>query len=576
MSDFGSLLKKIFIYEEKVKDEGFILKDKASSASSDIDTIDEGSDDNNESGKNSKSSSSMQRDEPDPQKKPVSIDIENNLINIKKIFSYPDNSDFVIRKFVINLNSKNTKTFVVFFDGLVDRDVVDRDILQPMMVMSQLKDVQCKGSPVNCILRHLLPQNQTKLYDNFEETVDDILTGSCAIFVNGSSQVIISDVKGWEHRNVERPNTEMVIRGPQEGFTEIVRINTALIRKIVRDDKLIAENIPVGKRSKTPCTIMYIKDIANKRLVDEVRRRLKSLNVDYVIDSGEIEQLIEDNTFLPAPQVLATERPDRVASLIVEGRVAIVVNGSPFVLVVPVTLFELLRSAEDTYIRFPYSNFVRFIRLFGTVLALILPALYIAITTFHQEMIPTDLLLAIENSREKVPFPSVIEILIMELSFELIREAGVRIPTPIGPTLGIIGALILGQAAVSASIVSPILIIIVALTGIGSFAIPSFSLSFAVRILRFIYILLAALAGFLGITAGLFILLLWLASSKSFGVRFLAPIAPLTSDDLTQVLSRAPIWKQEMRPDFLNTFKRKQQAYISRSWINRGKNKRVR
>ena len=392
-------------------------------------------------------------------------------------------------------------------------------------------------------------------------------TSGAAEYLEGVDSAFAADVKGWEHRGVERPNTEQVLRGPQEGFTEILRVNTALVRKILKDEDLIVENISIGRRSKTPCSMLYIKDITNDSLVNEMRRRLESIKLDYIIDSGELEQLLEESGFLPAPQVIATERPDRVASLLAEGKVAVILHGSPFALVAPATLAGLIHSPEDSYVRFPYANLLRLVRIVGILFSLLLPGIYIAITTFHQEMIPTDLLFAIEASREKVPFPSVVELLIMEIMFELIREAGIRIPGPIGPTLGIIGALILGQAAVSANIVSPILIIVVAVTGIGSFAVPNYSLGLAFRILRFAYIFLGAMAGFLGITVGLFIQGIFFLTSRSFGVPIAVPFGPKTAGGLGgSELIRAPIWKQERRADYLNTKDEAKQPKISRKW----------
>jgi len=289
-----------------------------------------------------------------------------------------------------------------------------------------------------------------------------------------------------------------------------------------------------------------------------------------------LEQLIEESTIYPSPQVIATERPDYVSELLVNGRVAIIVGGSPIVLVVPTTAYELMKSTEDKYIRYPYGILIRFARYIALFLALLLPSFYIAITNYHHEMIPTDLLLAIEASREKVPFPSLIELLLMEISFELIREAGVRVPGPIGPTLGIIGALILGQAAVAANIVSPILIIIVAVTGIGSFAIPNYSFAYSIRIMRFAFIILGALAGFLGITTGLFALGVWSTAMKSFGVPFMAPLGPKTSDNILSTLFRMPEWKMEDRPDYLNTKKQKKQEKHSMGWRLQKKGKQRR
>ena len=255
--------------------------------------------------------------------------------------------------------------------------------------------------------------------------------------------------------------------------------------------------------------------------------------------------------------------------MLTEGRVAIVMHGSPFVLVVPVTSNDIMYSAEDQYLRFPYSNLLRIIRILALLMSLLLPAIFLAITNYHHEMIPTDLLLAILSAREKVPFPSVVEVFLMEISFELIREAGIRIPGPIGPTLGIIGALILGQAAVEANIVSPILIIVVAVTGLGSFAIPNFSAGFAFRILRFGFIILSAISGFLGITVGLVLMGLWMVNAKSFGVPFVSPVAPRTSGGFSDAVLKSPVWKQEKRPDYMNAKKGRKQPHISRRWINR-------
>ncbi len=497
--------------------------------------------------------------------------LSKSLEYIKKIYSIPINGDIVIREFNVIVKDKSIDAFAVFIDGMSDRKVINEAILKPLMLLSSL-DIKSDEKDIgNYIKVHLLPQTQIKVVKSYEEVIKEVNFGGCGVFVDGLDIAFVADVKGWQHRGVERPNTELVIRGPQEGFTEVLRVNTALVRKSIRDENLIVEDITVGRRSKTACSILYIKDIANDSLINEIRRRLKNIKVDYIIDSGELEQYLEDNTFLSAPQIIDTERPDRVALHLSEGKAAILMNGTPFALIMPANLSELLKSPEDMYMRYPYANFLRIIRVLGILITLLLPGLYIAIINFHHEMIPTDLMLAIEASREKVPFPSFVELLIMEISFELIREAGIRVPGPIGPTLGIIGALILGQAAVAANIVSPILIIIVAVTGIGSFSIPSFSMAFGIRMFRFVFIFLGAMAGFLGIATGIFINGLWLAAAKSFGVPFLVPFGPKVSKKRFDGVLRPPIWKQEWRPDYLNTKKGRNQPDISRAWAKKKK-----
>lgn len=496
----------------------------------------------------------------------ISDDIEVNLEYMKKVYSIPVNSDIVLREFTIHYGDNHIRAFILFFDGMTDRDVINNYMLKPLMVNSAMCLKETDESLKDYISGLLLPHCQVKLERAYSKVTEEINFGGCALFADGLALCFSADVKGWEHRGIEKPNNEIVIRGPQEAFNEILRTNSAQIRKRLKDEKLIVEDVSVGKISKTPCSILYIRDIANERLVDEVKRRMESIDVDYMLDSGVLEQLIEDNTVFPAPQMISTERPDYVSELLADGKVVIIVNGSPNVLAVPTTSFELMHSAEDKYIRYPYANLLRFVRYLALLLALLLPGIYLAITNYHHEMIPTDLLLAIEASREKVPFPSFVEIILMELSFELIREAGVRVPGPIGPTLGIIGALILGQAAVAANIVSPILIIIVAVTGIGSFAIPNYSLAYSIRIMRFVFILLGSLAGFLGITLGLFLTGVWSTALKSFGVPFMAPFGPRTFKKNRNVMFRAPEWRLEFRPDFINAQQPAKQAKYSMGW----------
>ncbi len=590
MIDFKELLKNIFIFKQPEKSETFILKETPAEKEEiqrekDIKNVYEPKKPKNEDmllnqvgskSHNVKVSKEAKKElgkasKKEEEKPDISSKLNENLEHIKNVYTIPDNGDVVLREFDIVVRGKVIPAFIVFIDGMADRTVINNNILQPLMLLSNLDIKSDETDLAEYIRSHILPQNQLQEVREHQKVVDEVNFGGCGIYIDGMSSAFAADVKGFEHRGVDRPNAELVIRGPQEGFNELLRVNTALIRKRLKDENLIVENILIGKRSKTPCSMLFIKDIANDSLVEEVRRRLESIEVDYIFDSGELEQYIEDSSIIPAPLILATERPDRVSYMLTEGRVAIIMNGSPFALVVPVTDTDLIHSAEDSNVRYPYANLLRAVRILGVLTSLLLPGLYVAITNFHHEMIPTDLLFAIEASREKVPFPSVVEILIMEVAFELIREAGIRIPGPIGPTLGIIGALILGQAAVAANIVSPILIIIVAVTGIGSFAVPNFSLGFSFRILRFGYIFLGALAGLLGITGGLFTQALWLANAKSFGVPFLAPFAPRTAGSMANQFLRAPIWKQENQPDYFNSKNKFRQSKISRAWIKRGK-----
>lgn len=491
--------------------------------------------------------------------------LKTNKRCIEEIYSLPKNKDIIIRDLIISAEQPR-EAFAVFVEGISNRDTVNEDVLKPLMLMAKFEKNVDIMDMADYIRKHVIYSNQVDIHDKYEDIIDKINYGSTAVFIDGSPRCLVIETKGWDRRSIGKPETEQVIRGPHEAFNETLRSNTGLLRKAIRNPNLITEIMKIGERNKTDVAVMYLEDLASPRLVEEVKRRIESISTDYAGETGVLEQFIEDHPFRPVPQVMVTERPDRAASFIMDGKVAILMDGNPNVLIVPTTLFTLLHSPEDYYLRMPYGNVVRFLRVVSSFLAVMTPGVYVAITTFHQEMIPTDLILAVSAARETVPFPTIIEVFLMEFAFEMIREAGVRIPGVIGNTLGIVGALILGQAAVQAGIVSPILIIVVAITGLASFAIPNYSMSFAFRGVRFIFTALAAVFGFFGISAGLFILLTSITSMKSFGVPILSPIGPRTKTGPDVVL-RGPVWSMEERPDFLDTLERRRQPDISRGWV---------
>lgn len=373
------------------------------------------------------------------------------------------------------------------------------------------------------------------------------------------------EVKGFQQRSIDKPSNETVIKGPHEAFVENIRTNTSLIRRIINNENLIIENIEVGKITKTKCAVCYMDNITNSDLIHEVKYRLNNLEVDSVLSAGELEQLIVDSNNLGIPQVLSTERPDKATKYLLNGRVIIIINGSPYALIMPAVLIDFLTSPEDSNLKVNFGNFLRGLRVLACFITLLFPGLYIAVTSFHQEILPTSLLYSILASRASVPFPIIAEILLMEFSFELIREAGLRVPSAIGSTIGIVGALVLGQAAVSAGIVSPILIIIVAITGIASFAIPDFSFGFHLRYFRFLFILLGYMAGFLGIAIGLFVYISLLCSLQSFGVSYTTPFAPAVNSKGNSYLL-PPIWKREYRAPYVAPKKEEEQEKISMKW----------
>ncbi len=521
-----------------------------------------------------------------PQQKNIYPSLDVNLEYMKTKFNSLINSDISIREFTLLAQNKEHKAFLFYIDGMVDTKLINDFILKPLMLRNRAnthtpdKKVKVTSAIANnisvrrmkkfnledYIFNSLVPQNTIKKVSEFEKIISDINMGNCALFVDTLSVAFSLEVKGFKARSIPEPNNEIIIRGSQEAFVEVIRTNTSLIRRFVNNENLIIENASVGKVTNTPVAICYMKEIANDALVAEVKYRIQNLKIDSLTSSGQLEQLIQDNDKVIFPQILSTERPDRASRYILAGRVVVIVNGSPYALVMPATFMDFLSSQEDTNIRYQYANLLKIIRGIALFLALLLPGLYIAISNYHQELIPTELLFAIVSSRASVPFPVILEILIMEVSFELIREAGVRVPSPLGPTIGIVGALILGQAAVSASIVSPILIIIISITGICSFTVPDFFLGFWVRIYRFIYIIAGYLGGFLGIAFVLFIQFLLLLGNQSFGIPYLSLHLPFGKSARRKSYFLSPMWKREKRETELNTKRPNAQEHISMTW----------
>jgi len=492
----------------------------------------------------------------------ISTSLEENQKKIEEIYQLPLNKDVVIRKFIISTQPE-VKALLIFMDGLADKKVMNMAVLQPLMLLQNQQESD--SDVVDFIIEQCLPSGQASRVGSFKEVQQGINTGDAVLFLDGIGEAVTIETKGAEHRGVDRPATEQSVRGSQNAFTEVLRVNTALIRSMLHSSDLITEMIPVGKRGHSNCAIMYLKTIANEELVAEVRRRIKGINTDIIIDSGILEHFIVDFPSNPFPQTLSTERPDRVVVHLVEGRVAILVDGSPFGHIAPISLFTLMHSADDFSMHFYYSNFLRMIRWVGGLISMLLPALYLAISTFHQEAIPTELLLSITAARGQVPFPTIFEILLMELAFELIREGGLRIPGILGSTLGIVGAIILGQAAVSAKIVSPIMVIVIAVTGLASYSIPEYRLASAFRIFRLVFVFMALVMGLVGVACSFFVLTGILSSLKSFGMPYLAPIAPKTTSG-GDVILRKPVHMQQRRPDELNTQDVIRQGDVSRPW----------
>lgn len=471
----------------------------------------------------------------------IPTDLEEGFSYIKELLK--DNSDVVYRKFSFG----QWKAALIYIDGMADKILLDDYVLESLMVdykkinnLDQMKD-------------RLLTITDLRELEKLDEGIIAMLSGDTLMLVDGMKICFVLATRSWPARGVGEPAGETVIRGAREGFTETIRFNTALIRRRIRDTRLRVKPKTLGVRSKTDTAIMYIDDIVNKEILEEFMERVDKINIDAVLDSGYVEQLIEDDKWSPFPQVQSTERPDVVAAALYEGRIAMVVDNSPFALIVPATLPTLFQSPDDYFQRWLPATLTRLIRFFAIFLSLILPGFYIAVTSFHTSVIPTRLAYAMAATREGIPFPAFVETIIMEVSLALLIEAVARLPKPIGSTIGIVGGLIIGQAAVSAGIVSPVMIVIVAVTAITSFLAPNYGVTSAFRYARFMLIIAASIIGLYGIMLGLIILLIHLVRLKSFGVPYLSPIVEVRGEDQKDVFIRAPLQFFKKRPGYINT-----------------------
>jgi len=479
----------------------------------------------------------------------ISRDLKENKEYLLGVLG--QNADLVTRE--INPGAGKRTIWLVYLETLVDNNGLSESILKPLM-LEQFKGKieRLDAEFIELIEKSIItaPDIRSKVY-TMDKVTDAVLSGSVALFVDGYAEALLIGLKNLPQRGVEKADIEVVVRGPKESFAETIEVNTALIRRRLRSPNLVIEGLRLGRQTNTTIAIAYLKGVVSPELVQEVRSRIERIDIDAILDGGYIEELIQDDPYSPFPQLGYSERPDRVVSTLLQGRVGIIIDGTPMVLYVPVSFTDMLQSPEDYYEHYHYSTAIRLLRFLGLIISLLLPSFYIAITTFHQEMIPTQLLISIVAYREGVPFPAVLEALIMEMTFEALREAGIRLPRAVGQAISIVGALVIGQAAVQAGFVSPLMVIIVALTGIASFMIPAYNQALSMRLIRFPFMLLAATLGLFGVVTGLLAMLIHMAGLRSFGVPYLTPLAPLKVSDLKDTLVRAPWWAMRKRPSEL-------------------------
>ncbi len=473
--------------------------------------------------------------------KKISSDIEKLHDYLKNLFS--QNSDVVFRKF----EAYNKICLIVYIDGMADKNLINDFVIQTIL------DSNRNFINLNENLEKVLTVSDMKTCSDLEKVVNLILSGETSLFVDGKSEAYIIASRCWPNRGINEPSGESVIRGSKDGFTETIRFNTALIRRRIRDTRLKIESMSLGVRSKTDIAIAYIDDIVNVDILNSVKKKLNEINIDAILDSGYVEQLIEGEKWSIFPQVQATERPEVVSSSIYEGKVCIIVDNSPFVLIAPSTFSNLFQTPDDYNLRWVYSSLSRIIRFIALIVSLVLPSLYVAVTSFHTSIIPTKLAYLIASARRGIAFPPIFEAFIMEVFLAFLLEAVVRLPKAIGSTIGIVGGIVIGQAAVSAGLVSPVMIVIVALTIISGFMSPNYEVTLSIRIFRFLYIIMSGIIGFYGIILGTFVFVTYLLKMDSFGVPYLSPVVNMRKKDFKDIFLKYPLYMFKQRPKYMNT-----------------------
>jgi spore germination protein KA len=466
-----------------------------------------------------------------------------------------ESKDVVIREFYIG-GLVGANAAIVYIDGLVNAKIINDDVIKPLMLDIRI-DAEGfrKESVITYLKNSLLFVNEIEEVGKLSEALNGALSGDVTLFVDGASRAVVLNSKGWEKRSITEPASEAVIRGPRESFIENMRTNTALIRRKIKNTSLIFEQMVVGRKTKTNVSIAYINGLAKPELVSEVKKRIKAISTDSILESGYIEQYIEDSPGSIFATIGYTEKPDVAAAKILEGRVAIIVDGTPFVLTAPFLFIESFQAAEDYYFRPYFATLTRIIRIIGFIVTILAPAFYVAVTTYHQELIPTSLLITFASAREGVPFPAFVESLIMIVTFEIIREAGIRLPRPVGQALSIVGALVIGESAVSAGLIGAPMVIVVAITAVSGFLVPNQYDS--VVVMRFIMLALGATFGGFGITMGFLGAMVHMSALSSFGYDYLSPAVPFDLEDSKDAIVRAPLWMMVGRPKMMSNDKQR-------------------
>ncbi|MHC1684700.1 MAG: spore germination protein [Clostridiaceae bacterium] len=461
------------------------------------------------------------------------LENETTLISI-----FEDCYDFTTRKIKLS-DSPSSTLMIVYIDNLTKGNEVE-DLVIDKLTRSNIDS----SSDISIVehLKYILGIDNKNVHENIKDLVREILNGKIALFIDNFDKAMLINLNNPPGRNVEEPNVESVLRGPREGFTESLSVNVALIRKKIRNVNLKTEKLVLGSETNTNIAIMYISTLVDQKTLSDLKKKLKKIHLKEVLDANYIKENIEEEKLFNIPTVFSSEKPDVISTKLLAGRIAILTDGTPLVITCPVVFREFLETTEDYYLNFIVSSINLWIRYISFILTLILPGLYVAVITFHQELIPTALLVTFIKSRLDVPYPALFESMLLLIVYEILREAGVRMPRALGQAISVVGALVLGQAAVEAGLVSTPMVIVVSTTAISSFAIPSTDMQGALTLPRFLFLLLGGIAGLLGLTCGIIVLFMKFISISSFDIPYMSPLAPVVKDKVITLIGRKPFW----------------------------------
>ncbi|MGE7762332.1 spore germination protein [Peribacillus sp. NPDC097895] len=475
----------------------------------------------------------------------INENIEQFKVHLEKELGA--NSDLLIREFQLH---NRVDLIIVYIDGICDKQVIETSIIKPILEVcndSFYFNEPNRTTELNNYLKdQVLSASEVEIASTWDTILSSLVSGNTVIFFNKSSEVLVIGTKSIDSRSISEPTTQVLVRGPKDSFTEKIRTNTSLVRSRIQHPSLRIEFFKLGERTQTDIAILYIEDVVDGSILKKVKEKVKNIKIDGILESRYIESFLEDETYSPFPRTFNTERPDVMAGNLLEGRIGILVNGTPFGLICPTLLMDHFKTAEDYYEKSDISSLMRLLRIFSFIISLLTPGVYVALVTHHIGMIPTNLAVSIAAQREGVPFPTVVEIFLLEVTFEILREAGIRIPRASGQAASIVGALIIGQGVVEAGFVSSVSTIIVALTAISSFAVPQYSIGATGRILRFVFLFMGAFIGLYGIMLSLFFIGFHIAKLHSFGVPYLLPVTPFNAAAQQDNFIRMP-WRQMKR-----------------------------